>query len=61
MNTYDNNTPIDILWNEYKTLCKQYLDMIPQKCVTTKACPFWLTGKIKGYQGENSENTTKSA
>jgi len=21
--------------------------MIPQKCVTTKACPFWFTGKIK--------------
>ena len=62
MNTHDSNTPIDTLWNEFKTLCNQCLNMIPQKCVTTKACPSWLTGKIKkGYQGENNENTTRPA
>ena len=47
MNTYDSNTPIDTLWNKFKTLCNQCLNMIPQKCVTTKVCPSWLTGKIK--------------
>ena len=47
MNTHDSNTPIDTPWNEFKTLCNQCLNMIPQKCVTTKACPSWLTGKIK--------------
>ena len=47
MNTYDSNTPIDTLWNEFKTLCNQCLNMIPQKCVTTKVCLSWLTGKIK--------------
>ena len=40
MNTaHDNNIPIDMLWNqwnEYKTLCKQCLDLIPQNVLSPK-------------------------
>ena len=29
-NAYDHNTPVNILWDEFKTLCKSCIDMIPQ-------------------------------
>ena len=31
LNSHDHNNPIDTLWDEFLTLCKLCLDMIPQE------------------------------
>ena len=47
LNSHDHSDSIDILWDEFKMLCKSCLDMIPQKKVSTKVRPSWLTDNIR--------------
>ena len=46
-NAYDHNTLINILWDEFKTLCKSCIDMIPQKMTCANDQPPWITRNSK--------------
>ena len=47
LNTYDHLASIDILWQEFKSLCKTCLDMIPQAKAPSGSRPPWLSKSIK--------------
>ena len=44
---FDHNTPVNMLWDEFKTLCKSCIDMVPHKMSHTNAQPPWITWNIK--------------
>ena len=47
LNTYDHHASIDILWQEFKSLRKICLDMIPQAKAPSGSRPPWLSKSIK--------------
>jgi len=39
-------SPVNMLWDKFKTLCKSCIDMIPHKMSRTNAQPPWITHNI---------------
>jgi len=46
-NTYDHHISVDILWQEFKTMSKTWLNMIPQAKAPSGSRPPWLSKNIK--------------
>ena len=44
---YDHSTPVNILWNKFKTLCKSCVDMISQRLSYANDQLPWITRDIK--------------
>jgi len=47
LHQFNLETPINTLWNEFKSLCDTCLATVPFKFSSTKFCPPWLTRQIK--------------
>ena len=46
-NAYNHNTPVNTLWDEFKTLCNSCIEMIPQRLFCANDQPPWITRDIK--------------
>ena len=51
LEVYHHNNPVDVLWNNYKALCKDCLAMIPQTKSVKQKLP-WITRNIKRLSRE---------
>ena len=47
MNKYTYSSSIDMLWNEYQTLCETCINLVPCRVTSTRFGPPWLTNDIK--------------
>ena len=62
LHQFNLETPINTLWNEFKSLCDTCLATVPFKFSSTKFCPPWLTRQIKrlSRQKRRRYNTARS-
>ena len=58
--TYDHSTPVNTLWDEFKTLCISCIDMIPHKPSCTNAQPPWITRNIKRLSRKKQRKYNKA-
>ena len=52
LNEFDSDTPIEVLWSEFKTICKKCLDQVPTKL--SVKCPRQprINSKIKRFSNK---------
>ena len=57
LNKHTTDTPVNILWEEYKSLCESCLTLVPHTQTSDKHCSPWITKQIKRLSRQKQQGS----